>query len=322
MSRAVARRVLRIEAAALLRLARRVGPAFERAVELIAASRGRVVVTGMGKSGLVGQKIAATLSSTGTAALALNPAEALHGDLGAVRRGDVVLALSNSGETEELARFLDAVRRTRCRVVLFTGNLRSSLAQRADVTVDAGVEREACSLNLAPTASTTAAMALGDALAVALLERRGFTEKDFALFHPAGDLGRRLQRRVSDVMRTGRAVPRVGREASLFEVVREINAKRLGATCVTDRKGKLCGIVVDGDLRRALLRRRDVATLRAKDLATPKPVTIRAEASLGEALQLMEDRTVYQLVVVDRAGRPVGFLHLHDLLGRGKIRIV
>lgn len=322
MSVPVARRVLRLEARALERLARRTGRAFTRAVDVLYRSRGRVVVTGTGKSGLIGQKIAATLSSTGTPAVALHPTEGLHGDLGMVKRSDAVLALSNSGETEELKALLPHLKRRGCRIVLMTGNPRSTLAILADVVVDTGVEKEACPMNLAPTASTTAALAMGDALAVALLEKRGFTEKDFALFHPAGDLGRRLQLKVSDVMRRGRAVPKVPLNAPFRRVVAEINAKRVGATCVVDPKGRLAGIVVDGDLRRAFLKRPDFTRLSARDLRIPDPKTIGEGERLARALQVMEEKAIYQLVVVDSRKRPVGFLHMHDLLGRGRVKVL
>jgi len=209
-----------------------------------------------------------------------------------------------------------------CRIVLMTGDLRSSLARSADVVLDTGVGKEACPMNLAPTASTTAAMAMGDALAIALLERRGFTEEDFALFHPAGDLGKRLQLRVADVMRRGPAVPRVPLDAPFKRVVREINAKKVGATCVVDPKGRLAGIVVDGDLRRAFLNRPGFTKMDAKALRIPRPRTIQADARLAQALQTMEEHAIYQLVVVDGKRRPVGFLHMHDLLGRGRVKVL
>jgi arabinose-5-phosphate isomerase len=322
MSARTARQVLRIEANALLRLARRTGRPFEAAVAFLSRTRGRVVVTGMGKSGLVGQKIAATLSSTGTPAWCLHPTEGLHGDIGMVKRVDTVLAISNSGETEELSVLLPHLRKRGCRIVLVTGNPRSSLAKKADVVLDAGVEREACPMNLTPTASTTAALALGDALAVALLEKRGFTEEDFALFHPAGELGRRLQCKVQDIMRRGPAVPRIAASAPVSRAVKQINDKRVGATCVVDAHGRLSGIIVDGDLRRALLRRRDLQRMKARDLMTRRPRTIGPGANLAEALQTMEENAIYQLVVVDKKGRPVGFLHMHDLLGRGRVKVI
>lgn len=321
MSVAVAKRVLRIEAEGLLELSRKVGKSFQSAVRLILSSKGRVLVTGMGKSGLVGRKIAATLSSTGTPAFFLSPAEAFHGDLGKASRGDVVLALSNSGETQELAAILPHLKKIGCRVILFTGNVSTGLSRLCDVVVDAGVSKEACSLDLAPTASTTAALGLGDALAVSLLEARGFTEKDFALFHPGGELGRRLQLKVSDIMRRGSQLPKVPLSASFQKVAKEINDKKTGATCVVDSRGKLKGIIVDGDLRRALLKYPEVKALMAKDLATSRPTTVSGGLSLGEALQLMEEKAIYQLIVVDGQKRPLGLVHLHDLLGRGRVKI-
>jgi arabinose-5-phosphate isomerase len=317
-----ARRVLRIEASALSRLSRRLGPSFVKAVTLLERTRGRVVVTGMGKSGLIGQKIAATLSSTGTPAVCLHPTEGMHGDIGMVKRADTVMAISNSGETEELKALMPHLKRMKCRIVLLTGDPRSSLARMADVAVDTGVEKEACPMNLAPTASTTAALAMGDAIAVALLERRGFTEEDFAVFHPAGELGKRLQMSVSDVMRRGGAVPKVSQDASASTVVRVINAKKVGAVCVVDAQGRLCGIVVDGDLRRTILKHGNLDGLTARRMGSSRPRTIPPEARLATALQIMEENAIYQLVVTDRRHRPVGFLHMHDLLGRGRIKVV
>ena len=306
----------------MLRLLKRTGKPFENAVRLILKSRGRVVVTGMGKSGLVGQKIAATLSSTGTPALFLSAAEALHGDLGKAAKGDVALALSNSGETDELKTVLPFLRRMGCKIILFTGNTSSGLSRLADVVVDVGVKKEACPLNLSPTASTTAALAMGDALAISLLEERGFTEKDFALFHPGGELGRRLYLKVSEIMRRGRQLPLVPLTADFRRVVREINAKRVGSTCVVDARGKLKGIIVDGDLRRALLKDPDIRRWNAANLRTPRPTTISPDMSLAHALQLMEEKAIFQLIATDSQKRPVGLMHLHDLLGRGRVKIV
>ncbi len=321
MSISTAKRVLKIEAEGLLGLSKKAGKSFEAAVKLILKSRGRVVVTGMGKSGLVGQKIAATLSSTGTPSLFLSPAEALHGDMGKVSRGDVVLTLSNSGETDELKTLLPLIKRMGCKIILFTGNLHSGMARMSDVVVDVGVKKEACPLRLAPTASTTAALAMGDALAVALMEEQGFTEKDFALFHPAGELGRRLHLKVADIMRKGGQVPKVQMKASFQQIVREINAKKVGATCVVGPLQKLKGIIVDGDLRRALLKNPDVRHWNAGNLGSFHPATVSPDMSLAEALQLMEEKAIFQLIVVDNKKRPTGLVHLHDLLGRGRIRI-
>lgn len=322
MSVSTAKRVLKIEAEGLLELSRKAGKSFEAALKLILASKGRVVVTGMGKSGLVGQKIAATLSSTGTPSLFLSPAEALHGDMGKAAKGDVVLALSNSGETDELKTLLPLLKRLGCRLILFTGDPHSALARISDVVVDVGVKKEACPLRLAPTASTTAALAMGDALAVALMEALGFTEKDFALFHPAGELGRRMHLKVFGIMRKGRQLPCVSPGASFRQVLREINAKRVGSVCVLGPGRKLKAVIVDGDLRRALLKDPDTRHWNAGNLGSPHPVTIFHDASLAQALQLMEERAIFQLIVVDNHRRTMGLVHLHDLLGRGRIRIV
>ncbi len=322
MSVSIAKRVLKIEAEGLLELAKKTGKTFDQAVKLFLRSRGRVVVTGMGKSGLVGRKIAATLSSTGTPSLFLSPAEALHGDMGKVAKTDIVLALSNSGETDELKILLPHLKKMGCKVILITGNVSSSLSRLGDVVIDAGVRKEACPLNLSPTASTTAALAMGDALAIALLEANGFTEKDFALFHPGGDLGRRLQLRVSDIMRRGTQVPRVPLSASFEKIVREINAKKMGCTCVVGPRNELKGIIVDGDLRRALLKNPDIRRWNARNLRTPRPQTVQADISLAHGLQLMEEKSIFQLIVVDSQKRLLGMVHLHDLLGRGQIKIV
>jgi arabinose-5-phosphate isomerase len=320
MSVSTAKRVLKIEADGLLQLARKTGKTFNQAVKLILKSKGRVVVTGMGKSGLIGHKISATLSSTGTPSLFLSPAEALHGDMGRVTKDDVILALSNSGETDELKSLLPHLKRMGCKIILVTGNLSSALAKLAEVVIDAGVSKEACPLNLSPTASTTAALGLGDALAIALLEENGFTEKDFALFHPGGELGRRLQMKVGLIMRKGTQVPKVKSSASFVQIVKEINAKKVGCTLVVDGS-QLKGIIVDGDLRRAMLKNADIRKWNANNLKTPKPMTISADMSLAHALQTMEERTIYQLIVVDEKKRLVGLVHLHDLLGRGQIQI-
>jgi arabinose-5-phosphate isomerase len=320
MSVSTAKRVLKIEAEGLSHLSKKIGKSFEQAVKLILKSSGKVVVTGMGKSGLIGHKISATLSSTGTPSLFLSPAEALHGDLGRVTKGDVILAISNSGETEELKSLLPHLKRMGCKIILITGNLSSALTKLGDVVIDAGVKKEACPLNLSPTASTTAALGLGDALAISLLEQHGFTEKDFALFHPGGDLGRRLHLKVSDIMRTKTQIPQVKLSASFQTIVQQINAKKVGCTLVIE-KGQLKGIIVDGDIRRALLKNPDIRQWNARNLSTPQPKTIALDTSLAHALQLMEEKTIYQLIVVDSRKKPVGLVHLHDLLGRGQIQI-
>ncbi len=313
MSLETARRVLRIEAEALKDLQERLDAGFERAVDVLFACKGRVVVTGMGKSGLIGRKIAATLSSTGTPSLFLHPAEALHGDLGMLLAGDTVLAVSYGGETEEIVALLATMKRLGLPLVTFTGNTRSTLAQASDVVLDTSVREEACSLNLAPTASTTAAMALGDALAVALLERRGFDHDDFAALHPGGRLGKKLLR-VRDLMHGGEALPSVAPSAKLPDVIYEMSRKGLGMTTVIDSRGGLAGIITDGDLRR-LMQQRPGATfeLTAEECMSGNPVTIAGDEFASSALRLMEQRKITSVVALDGERRVAGVVHLHDL---------
>jgi arabinose-5-phosphate isomerase len=308
----LARKVLRTEAAAILALVDRLDDAFERAVQLLYECRGRVIVTGMGKSGIICRKIAATLSSTGTPAFFLHPAEAIHGDLGAIREDDVVLAVSYSGETDELLRLLEAIRRLGARLIAITGGARSTLGKAADVALDCGIAEEACPLNLVPTASTTAALALGDALAMTLLVRRGFREEDFASLHPGGKLGRRLMR-VEHVMHAGPSAPVVGTSTPMRDVIHEMSSKRLGMTCVVDPDGRLAGVFTDGDLRRQMARAPNVLDLTAGEVMTPDPITIGPQLLAVEALKTMETHKVTSVVVID-AGRLVqGVIHLHDL---------
>jgi arabinose-5-phosphate isomerase len=309
-----AREVLRIEADAVSSLVPRIGADFAAACGLILACRGRVVVSGMGKSGHVARKLAATLASTGTPAFFVHPAEASHGDLGMVARDDVFVALSNSGRTEELLAIVVPVKRQGAKLVAITGDAGSPLAREADVHLDARVDKEACPLNLAPTASTTAALALGDALAVALLDARGFDANDFARSHPGGSLGRKLLTRVSDVMRTGEALPAVPAGAPLPVAILEVTRKRMGMTAVIGADGRLAGVFTDGDLRRLLERTTDVGALSIDDVMSRSPATIAPEALAVEAVRRMEERRINQLVVVDAAGRMVGALHIHDLL--------
>jgi arabinose-5-phosphate isomerase len=308
-----ARRVLRIEAEALGELERRLDASFEQAVDLLFACKGRVVVIGMGKSGLIGRKIAATLSSTGTPSVFLHPAEALHGDLGMLMRDDAVVAVSYGGETEEIIGLLETVKRLGLRLVALTGRPGSTIAAASDVVLDVSVKEEACSLNLAPTASTTATMAMGDALAVALLERRGFSPGDFAALHPGGRLGKRLLR-VENLMHAGDAMPRVGVTANMPEVIYEMNKKGLGMTVIADAAGRLAGILTDGDLRR-LMQQRGAATLdlTAGECMTKNPRTIARGELAGAALRLMEERKITSLIVIDAQRMPLGVLHLHDL---------
>jgi arabinose-5-phosphate isomerase len=308
-----ARRVLRIEAEALGELERRLDASFEQAMDLLFACKGRVVVIGMGKSGLIGRKIAATLSSTGTPSVFLHPAEALHGDLGMLMRDDAVVAVSYGGETEEIIGLLETVKRLGLRLVALTGRPGSTIAAASDVVLDVSVKEEACSLNLAPTASTTATMAMGDALAVALLERRGFSPGDFAALHPGGRLGKRLLR-VENLMHAGDAMPRVGVTANMPEVIYEMNKKGLGMTVIADAAGRLAGILTDGDLRR-LMQQRGAATLdlTAGECMTKNPRTIARGELAGAALRLMEERKITSLIVIDAQCIPLGVLHLHDL---------
>jgi arabinose-5-phosphate isomerase len=281
-------------------------------VNLLFECRGRVIVTGMGKSGIICRKIAATLSSTGTSAWFLHPAEAIHGDLGAIREDDVVLALSHSGETEELIRLLEAIRRIGARLIALTGHPQSTLARAADVTLDCSVAEEACPMNLVPTASTTAALAMGDALAMTLLVRKGFREEDFVNLHPGGKLGRRLIR-VEHVMHSGDAAPVVSTEAIMPDVFHEMSSKRLGMTCVVDAQHRLVGVFTDGDLRRLMGRTSNVLALRAGEVMTANPVTIRRRLLAVEALKVMETHKITSVVVVDEADAVEGVVHLHDL---------
>ena len=308
----LARKVLQIEAAAILGLVERIDGDFERAVQLLFECRGRVIVTGMGKSGLICRKIAATLSSTGTSAWFLHPAEATHGDLGAIREDDVVVAVSHSGETEELLRLLESIRRIGARLIAMTGNPGSTLGRAADVVMNCGIATEACPMNLVPTASTTAALAMGDALAMTLLVRKGFREEHFASLHPGGKLGRRLMR-VEHVMHAGEAAPVVQVSTVMADVFHEMSSKRLGMTCVVDAEGRLVGVFTDGDLRRLMGRSSDVLGLTAGEAMTPDPVTISRDLLAVEALKVMETYKITAVVVVDQVNRVEGVVHLHDL---------
>ncbi len=314
----LARRVLAIEADAVRALIARLDERFLAAVSLILACKGRVIVSGIGKSGHIARKIASTLSSTGTPAYFVHSAEASHGDLGMIQRDDVFIGISYSGESDELLQILPLVRRRGAKLIAIAGNAQSSLAREADVFLDAGVAQEACPLNLAPTASTTAALALGDALAVALLDARGFSANDFARSHPGGLLGRRLLTHVSDVMRSGADVPKVSERATLKEAILEMSRGRLGMTAVLDPSGRVSGIFTDGDLRRALARITDLAATRVAEVMTTGPRSIRPEALAAEAVQVMELHKVGQLLVIDALGELVGALNMHDLF-RAKV---
>src|SRR5690606_17501032 len=307
----LARTVLETEAAAILALTDRLDERFSRAVELLRTCAGRVIVTGMGKSGIIARKIAATLASTGTPAFFLHPAEAIHGDLGVIQQGDVVVALSHSGETAEILRLLETIRRIGARIVALTGEPASTLGQFADVTLDCHVDREACPLNLVPTASTTAALALGDALAMTLLVQKGFRAEDFANLHPGGKLGKRLMR-VEQVMHGGDAMPAVAEATPMRDVIYEMSRKGLGMTCVLDAEGRLTGIITDGDLRRRMTTIPDILQRTAGDVMTRHPVTIAPNMLAVDALNLMEQRRITSVIVVD-GERAIGVVHLHDL---------
>ncbi|HIE08871.1 MAG TPA: KpsF/GutQ family sugar-phosphate isomerase [Armatimonadetes bacterium] len=312
--------VLRAEAEAVSRLAERLDrEEFERAVSLILNCKGRVVVTGIGKSGAIGRKIAATFASTGTPSLFLHPAEGVHGDLGMVTEEDVVLALSHSGETEEVLGILPVLKRIGARIIALTGRANSTLAKQADIVLLVEVDREACPLNLTPTSSTTAMLALGDALAIAVMSQKRFTKEDFAKFHPGGTLGRRLLLRVRDIMRTGDRMAVIGEEMAVREALFAITKAQAGATHVVDRRGRLVGIVTDGDLRRAIMRDEKVLSRPVREIMTKNPITIGPDRLAAEALRLMRERQIDDLPVVDEEGRPVGMLDVQDLLSAGLV---
>ena len=314
----LARETFEIEAAALTGLAARVDECFAQAVQMVLATTGRLVVMGMGKSGHVGRKIAATLASTGTPAFFVHPAEASHGDLGMVTGADVVLAISNSGESGELTAILPVLKRLGAPLIALTGGLQSTLAKHADLVLDCSVEREACPLNLAPTASTTAQLAMGDALAVALLDARGFRPEDFARSHPGGSLGRKLLTHVSDVMRSGDQVPRVGPEASFSDLMREMSAKGLGCSAIVDAAGHIQGIFTDGDLRRRIEAGADLRTATAAQVMHPSPRRIAPDALAVDAAEMMEAHGITSVLVVDAAGVLTGVVHIGDLM-RAKV---
>ncbi len=316
----VAHEVLRIESEGINHLLAHLDESFALAVQWIYEGKGRVIVTGIGKSGIVGRKIVATLSSTGTPALFIHPVEAMHGDLGMVRGEDIVLALSNSGETDELNVIIPSLRNLGTRVIVFTGNLSSTLAQHSDLAIYTGVPREACPFGLAPTASTTAQLVMGDALAVALLKLRDFQACDFQRYHPGGHLGERLGIPLEQVMRTGDAVPVVPEHVTVKEALREMSGKGLGATLVVGEGGELLGIFTDGDLRRACHKHLDLREKPVLDVMTANPRCIGVQHSVADALELMEQFLITVLPVVDDQARLNGILHLHDLLGKGKIK--
>jgi len=309
--------VIRIEAEAVAALVTRIGQNFVAAVDTIYNCKGRVIVTGMGKSGLVARKIVATMNSTGTASIFLHPTDAVHGDLGMVRGEDVVVCISKSGDTDEIRELLPMFKRLGVKIISLVGNVSSHLAKQSDIVLDVSVREEACPHDLAPTASTTATLAMGDALAITLLHKRNFTEKDFAMFHPGGNLGKRLFLKVEEIMVSGDAVPRVKDTVPLSEAIMQMTSKRLGATCVVDGGEKLVGIITDGDLRRLLQNTTNVTNLTAAQAMNRNPKTIRPDILASAALEEMEDFNITQLVVVDGGHRPVGVVHLHDLVKAG-----
>jgi len=319
MAKAIAKKVLKIERDALSDLIKRIDSDFEKAVNAIYNIKGRVIVTGMGKPGFIAQKISATLSSTGTPSLYLHPAEALHGDLGRVTKDDLILALSNSGETEEIVKFLPIVKKIGAKLIAMVGNTKSTLAKNADHTIDTSVRREACSLGLAPTTSTTAMLAMGDALAVALLDKKGFKEKDFAFFHPGGILGKRLILKVGDIMRKGHDNPIVNENYSVKKVLLSITKARAGSASVVDSKGRLVGIFTDGDLRRHLENQPNLINKKVKDVMTKNPTTIKKEKLAAEAFDILRSRKIDELPVVDDKKRPIGLLDVQDLLKAGLV---
>jgi len=309
--------VIRIEASAVSDLQNSINEDFVSAIDTIYSSSGRVVLTGMGKSGLIARKIVATLNSTGTAAIYLHPTDALHGDLGMVRSEDVVILISKSGETEEVSNLLPMLKRMNVKLIAMCGNRESKLAKESNIFLNISVKEEACPYDLAPTASTTATLALGDALSVALLKKRNFTEKDFAFLHPGGSLGKRLSLKIKEVMITGERIPKVNEDTPIKDVIFEITSKRLGTTCVLNYEGKLSGIITDGDLRRLLEKTLDIKNLIAKDIMSVKPKTLKEDYLASFALQLMENYKITSLVIIDDYNNPAGIIHLHDLINLG-----
>jgi arabinose-5-phosphate isomerase len=312
-----AREVLKIEAESILQLVDKLDEHFVKAVDIICRSKGRVIVTGIGKSGLIGKKIVATLTSTGTQALFMHPVEGMHGDLGIVTKDDVMLAISNSGETGELNMIIDSVRQIGTPLIAFTGQMSSSLARASDVVIDVGVAREACPFGLAPTSSTTAALAMGDALAVALIERKNFNEKDFYKFHPGGNLGLRLRAKVREVMISSDQTPKVLSGAAFTAAIEEIDKRNKGFVLITDAGNRLMGILTDGDLRRLIRRGEHFEGRVIDEFMTPSPRTIEENTSVARAIEMMQEREITTLAVVDGEKQLKGYVHLHDILGRG-----
>ncbi|MBL7068447.1 MAG: KpsF/GutQ family sugar-phosphate isomerase [Candidatus Omnitrophica bacterium] len=319
MTRNRAREVLDIEAKAVSNLKKRINKNFERVVDYICKIKGKVIVTGMGKPGFIAQKISATLSSTGTPSLYLHPAEALHGDLGRVTKDDCIIAFSNSGETEEMLKLLPIIKKIGVKLICFCGNKKSSLAKNSDFVVDTSVDKEACSLGLAPTASTTAMLAMGDALAVALLEKKGFREKDFAFYHPGGILGKRLLLKVEDIMRRGRENPIVKEETKVKKALLAITRARAGSASIIDKRGRLTGIFTDGDLRRHIDKDPHITNRKIKDVMTKNPTSIKKDRLAAEAFQILKQKKIDEVPVVDAKNRPIGLLDVQDLLKAGLV---
>lgn len=313
----LANEVLDIESNSILRLKSNIGENFEKAIDILYNCKGRVIVTGMGKSGLIGKKIAATMSSTGTPSYFLHPAESTHGDSGVITREDVIIAISNSGETQELMNLLPLIKRFGCPMIGMTGNLNSTLAKASEVVMDISVEREACPLNKAPTASTTATLAMGDTLAVCLMEKKGFTKEDFLMFHPSGKLGKGLTYKVVDLMITGDKMPVVSDSLSFTSVINTISEYKLGMAMIVDASGQLTGVLTDGDIRRTIIKHSDTSSLQVKDVMTVNPKRITSDAYAASALNLMEKFSITALAVVDENNIPVGVIHVHDLLRAG-----
>jgi len=312
-----AKEVLKIEAESILNLIDKVDENFSRAIDMIYKSKGRVIITGIGKSGLVGKKIVATLTSTGTPALFLHPVEGLHGDLGIVTKNDVMLAISNSGETDELNMIISNTEKIGIPLIAFTGNISSTLAKLSDVVIDVGIEREACPFGLTPTSSSTATLAMGDALAVALIKKKNFTEKNFFKFHPGGHLGLRLMAKVRDALISGDEIPKVFSESPVLEAIDIIDEKNVGFVLVTDRENHLIGILTDGDIRRFVKLGLNFKEKIVDELMTKSPKTINSDASLAETLEVMQKDEITSLAVVNEKGQLKGYVHLHDILGRG-----
>ena len=314
-----AKRVLNIEAKAILELAKRIDNNFEKVINFLEKIKGRVIVTGMGKPGFIAQKVSATLSSTGTPSLYLHPAEALHGDLGRVTKEDCVVAFSNSGETEEIIKLLPIIKKIGARVIAIVGNTKSTLAKNADFILDTSVKKEACSLGLAPTTSTTAMLAMGDTLSISLLDKKGFKEKDFALYHPGGSLGKRLLLKVEDIMRVGRANPIVKEDAKVKDVLLKITKSRAGSASIVNKKGVLIGLFTDGDLRRHLGGKVNIANKKIKELMTKSPTTITKDKLAAEAFQILRSKKIDEIPVVDEKKHPIGLLDVQDILKAGLV---